>query len=245
MERNYEKEKTWLLEEKYGGVPNENFHRDALRVERGEPLAYVIGGVPFLGCDIALGKRVLIPRAETEHWVARALPEIKSAQKILDLCAGSGCIGITILSHIPGAIVDFADIDPAAIQQIKKNISLNGINERRARVIKSDLFKKIDGSYDIIFANPPYINERRKRHVQKSVLDFEPHRALFAGDDGLALIKKIIDGATKHLRVGGTLFVEFDSWQKPLIEKYLRARGKKGKFLKDQYGKWRVLKMNA
>lgn len=162
--------------------------------------------------------------------------------RILDIFAGSGCIGIAILKHIPKAQVDFAEKDRSLLKQIKINAKLNGIGLKRYRVFQSDIFSNIKGRYDYIFANPPYVAETRKANVQKSVLDQEPHNAVFGGKDGLRHIKKFLADAKMHLKPNGKIYMEFDSFQKQAIAKLLKEFGYAHfEFFKDQYGKWRYV----
>jgi len=261
------KEKTWLKREKYGGKTCEvafsstkndfsPFARDLARLEQGEPLDYIIGWREFLGCKIDLSAKPLIPREETEFWVGETIKELNLEAKppsgrkpqlgglaskplnVLDLFAGSGCIGLAVLKHIPNAKVTFGDLYP--------------INKR---TIKTDIFSNIKGKFDIIFANPPYIptkksgstslDEARDKlltasHVQKSVKDWEPKEALYAGSDGLAIIKKFLKQAKDHLNVGGLIYLEFGYGQKLAITKLLKQSGYTHyQFNKDQFGKWR------
>lgn len=236
-----DKEISWLLDEKYGGTRPPEAEGDIERLRAGEPLAYVIGFVDFLGSKIDLSQRTLIPRPETEFWVEKQFTTIYRSKlerpKCLDIFAGSGCIGISLLKKIPGSTVDFADIDDRAIRQIEINCKLNGIEKNRYRIIKSDIFENIHDSYDFIFANPPYIAEDKISDVEKSVLDHEPHQALFAGPDGLLFIKKFLDQAQTYLSHGVNLYMEFDSHQKEVLEKmYPNA-----KFYQDQFKQWRYL----
>jgi len=210
-----------------------------------EPLDYIRGFCEFLGCKIDLSQKPMIPRPETEFWLKKAIKSINQAgRKIvcLDVFAGSGCIGIAVLKNCPelcrGAV--FGEIDKNLIKQIKLNLKINKIPVKRYKVIQSDIFEKIKGKYDYIFANPPYIAEKRKHLVQRSVLDFEPHRALFGGKDGMFFINKLLKDAKKYLNKNGKIYLEFDSFQKKIIEKLLKQFGyKKFKFYKDQFRKWR------
>ena len=168
-------EEAWLLSEKYGGEKSdlsacdltpaqaEAFFADCARLAAGEPLGYVIGFVPFLDCKIWLDSKPLIPRPETEYWTEKAIQEIKrvtpTASRILDLCAGSGAIGIAVAKAVGEADVTFGEIDKAHLATIGKNLTENHIDCTRYKVFQSDLFKNIDGQFDYILTNPPYINK--------------------------------------------------------------------------------------
>ena len=235
----------WLIKEKYGGVRSEEAEKDIERIKQGEPVGYVIGFVEFLGCKIDLSQRPLIPRPETEFWVEQAIADVKSSAfdkiKCLDIFAGSGCTGVAILKNIPSSTVDFVDSDSKAIKQIKINCELNGISTSRWQVINSDIFESVTGSYNYILANPPYI-ARGDKEIEESVLKYESHKALFAGPDGLDIIKKFFIEAKKYLNNNGKIYMEFSSVQKEKIEKILEKSGfREIAFLQDQFGKWRCL----
>lgn len=239
------REHEWLLKEKYGGKECTEFFDDLKRLESGEPLAYVIGWVGFLGCRIDLSKRPLIPRPETEWWVERVIQKskVKSQHaKILDLFSGSGCIGVALAKHLPSVTVDCADVSPAAIEEIRINAELNGVTDR-VRAIASDVFSGIPGTYDLILANPPYIDPNIRETLERSVLDYEPHEALFA-TDGLEYIRLIVEQCDEHLEQGGSVCVEFGPNQKEDIERLLDKSGWQYEFWKDQYDRWRVMKLN-
>jgi release factor glutamine methyltransferase len=263
---NNTKEDLWLLHEKYEGKECPEFFEDLRRIESGEPVDYVIGFSMFLGAKIDLEHHPMIPRQETEWWVEKALniitgsglhPEPKRL-KILDLFAGSGCIGIALLKNLPDVLVDFGEKDPLLIKQIEKNLEINNIpiagrgsltpSETfrsvtiRACVYESDVFQNIPpNKYDFIFANPPYISHDRKWQVAKPVLEHEPHLALFTQDDGLFFVKKLLNEAPTFLAENGKLFMEFDQWQKETIEELVAESKFQGEFWKDQNEKWRVV----
>ena len=241
------KEELWLLEEKYKGVKTDAFLSDIARFKKGEPIDYIIGFTSFLGCHIDLSNSPLIPRTETEFWVERIIKKIQenkqSNLQCLDIFSGSGCIGIAIASHIKSATIDFGDNNENCLKQIQKNISNNKIKDSRINIYKSDCFESIPKKkYDYIFANPPYIARERENNIQKTVVDWEPINALFAEDNGLYYIKKIIKQSTSFLAKNGTLIIEFDSCQKEIIEEKIISKDiYKSTFEKDQFGKWRTV----
>lgn len=252
----------WLLREKYphyqfrsrngvgasNGKPNKKFEADVKRLKMGEPVDYVIGFTQFLGCKIDLSKKPLIPRQETEFWVDKAIKEISPkidgrpflGIRVLDIFSGSGCVGLAILKNIKNSKVVFAEKDKNLVGQIKKNIIINKIDKKRCQIIQSDVFENVKGKLNYIFANPPYIPTTKKPKIQKSVLQYEPHAALFGGQDGLFFIEKFLKKAQDFLKPDGKIYLEFDSMQKNKIEKLLEKYGyKKWEFKKDQYKKWR------
>lgn len=240
----------WLLEEKYGGVKSTNFLCDCERLGAGEPLDYVIGWTEFLGCRIDLSERRFIPRQETEWWVEKVVQSVKrkvqnglkQRMRVLDLFAGSGCIGIAVLKYIPNARVDFADIEPSCLTQIRKSAEINRIAPGRYRVLRSDVFSAIIGRYDVIFANPPYVAERTAAaRLAPSVREFEPHRALFAGADGLDYVRAVLADVSRFLEPRGFLAMEFDDTQADAVRQFLHGSELRGELYQDQYGSMRYL----
>ncbi len=240
------KEINWLLKEKYSGILTKKAKRDVQRLKMGEPLDYVIGFTEFLGCKIDLSKHPLIPRPETEFWAKIAIEDIKKSKtkntRCLDVFAGSGCIGISVLKNIKNTKVNFAEKEKKALKQIKINLKINNIQKHKYKIIQSDIFSDVSKKYDYIFANPPYIATTRKNKIQKSVLKFEPKFALFGGKSGLFYIKNFLKNSKKHLNKNGNIYMEFDSMQKKDIEKIIKKfKYSKYQFFKDQYNKWRYV----
>ncbi len=205
-----------LIRDKYNGDPDANLAHDEARLIQGEPLAYVIGWIPFFGLTIRLDSHPLIPRPETEWWTEQLVLHLKerfgdTPFKLLDLCAGSGAIGLTILKAFPNATVWMSEIRPEHVVQIQRNLAANQLNTERATILTSDIFLNFpkDAQFDVIAANPPYIPE--KRVLDDSVMSYEPHDALFAGGDGMKFIKEILKEAPKHLTPGGELWMECDT----------------------------------
>lgn len=207
----YTLDELWLLNEKYHGTPSGSFEADRKRLQEGEPLAYVIGSIPFLKASIALTSKPLIPRPETEWWVEHLInTRTHPPEHILDLCAGSGAIGIALAQAFPKATLYSADIVDKHIDTIKENYERNGV---RGTVIESDLFEKITGTFDLIVTNPPYISNDRMNTLPLSVSAHEPHEALAGGPDGLSLIRKIITDAPHYLTDSAEVWMEIDDQQ--------------------------------
>ena len=270
---NLQREIRWIRNEKYGGKITKEAEKDIARLKKGEHVDYVMGWMDFAGCRIDLSKRPLIPRPETENWTGKVIEDIQRSHyafssrftpsaawgptrlgrkhsarafsvRVLDLFAGSGCIGVAVLKHVPQARVDFAEKERGLLKQIKINAKLNGIASERYRVFQSDVFSNIKGKYDYILANPPYVAEARKAKVQKSVLKQEPHDAVFGGKDGLYYIRKFLKEAKGHLKPNGKIYMEFDSFQKQAIANLLKQFGyTRLEFFKDQYAKWRYARI--
>jgi len=216
------------------------------------PVEYEKGYTKFLNCKIDLRNRVFIPRIETEFWVKKAFKNCKlqiancklKKVKILDIFAGSGCIGIAVLKNIKNSRVDFADIDKRAIEQIKINLKLSRISPKRYKIYQSNLFEKLKGKYNYIFANPPYAAKEKIKEVQPSVLRYEPRRAILGGKKGLFYIRKFLKEAKKFLKPDGTIYFEFDPEQKNEISNILRKENYKNfKFFKDEFKKYRFVKV--
>jgi len=204
--------------------------------------------IKFINCQIDVSRKVFSPRIETESWTRKAIREIERAKKpleILDIFAGTGCIGIAVLMACPELCrgVDFVDIDEEAIKQIGINLKINKISKKRYRIYQSNLFDKIrKNKYDIIFANPPYVALDKIYEVRKDVLEKDPRTALFGGKDGMIFIKKFLYESGRHLKPHGKIFMEFDPFQKKEIEKILQNQGFTFVFSKDQFGKYRWLR---
>lgn len=244
MNSQYKREASWLIQEKYQGHLTAQAKKDLVKLAQGEPVDYLIGFVEFAGCKIDVSFRPLIPRPETEYWTLETIEELKEEGKediaCLDMFAGSGCIGMAVLKHLPKAKIDFAEKERKLKKQILLNLKHNGFDNRGSRVLTSDVFSKVSGMYDCILANPPYIPETEQGKVQKSVVDYEPLGALFAGEDGLKYIRRFLKEAKSHLHSGGRIIMEFDSPQKSAIERLADREGYAScECRKDQYGKWR------
>lgn len=235
----------WLLKEKYHGIRSPEFDADVERLKKGEPLAYIIGWIPFYDCKIDVSLHPMIPRPETEFWVERAVGELKALNKptlrLADTFSGSGCIGVALLKHLPNATVELSEFDPKLTEQLRINVRLNGIDESRAPCAQGDALGALSGTYDAIFANPPYIDPKAIPEMDVSVVNYEPHLSLFAGDRGLDYIKLIINTGAQYLNEGGTFYIECDAHQRDWIEELLVGTTWKHEFWFDQYGQIRFL----
>lgn len=210
-----QKEREFLIRDKYNGDSTADLSKDLARLASGEPLAYVIGWIPFLGLQISLDSRPLIPRPETESWTEDLHAHLREkfgndSFTFLDLCAGSGAIGLSVLHAFPAARVRFAELVPAHCAQIRRNIEENDLDASRATVHAGNLFDVFpeDQRFNVIASNPPYVPATRI--LDASVTDFEPKEALYAGHDGLALIRRIATEASERMEEHGELWMECD-----------------------------------
>lgn len=167
------------------------------------PLAYVFGDMDFYGYSFIVNENVLIPRPETEELVMHAIKEIKSDNTVLDMCSGSGAIGITVKLKT-NASVTLVDVSHKAIQVATENAEKLGAN---VNFITSNAFDKVEGSFDFILSNPPYIKTEDVKNLQSEVKK-EPILALDGGEGGLDFYKIIAENAYKHLNDNGTLYLE-------------------------------------
>ncbi len=221
-------EEHWLLTEKYHGQKTEGFLADCVRLKAGEPLAYLIGSIPFLNTTIWLDSRPLIPRTETEYMVAFIIDyyqaHAKVPRSILDLCAGSGCIGVALGAAFPHTTLTLAEIDTPHHPTITKNCERNGISSERYTVFGGSLFDHIPAQkFDLIVSNPPYIDPGRDR-TTPSVKQYEPAIALYGGTAGFMYLHKIIMRASAYLAPGGELWLEHEPEQSSAIAEAGAAR---------------------
>ena len=227
------------------------------------PLQYVIGKEKFLGLEFAVNENVFIPRPETEilaHTAMDIIREIKGEKgevRILDLCTGSGCIAISLAARLlspasPDKIngltknaadckIIASDISEKALSIAKENAVINGVADKVA-FIKSDLFEKIEGGFDVIIANPPYIARHEFETLQKEVLK-EPMLALDGGEDGLDFYRKIFAEAPRYLKNGSYCIMEIGFGQRKAVKEII-DRSKNFKLIdvmEDQYSIDRVI----
>jgi release factor glutamine methyltransferase len=190
----------------------------------GEPLQYILGKTEFHGLEFQVDKRVLIPRPETELLVEQVISGCKDAGtvRIHDIGTGSGCIAITLAKKLPAAHLTATDRSAPALELARKNAAANGVSER-IRFVESDLFSAMgDQKFDWIVSNPPYIPASQANTLAREIRDHEPLEALFAGDDGLAIIRRIIAEAPPFLSPGGYVALEIGAGQSEAVQQLFR-----------------------
>jgi ribosomal protein L3 glutamine methyltransferase len=191
------------------------------RIRTRRPAAYLTGEAWFAGLPFAVDERVLIPRSPIAELIDNRFRPWVAADpaRILDLCAGSGCIGIACAVAFGQAQVDLAELDAGALAVMKQNVAHHALGDR-VRVVKSDLFNALPGRrYDLVVCNPPYIPLKRWRKLPREY-HHEPRRALAGGGDGLTLVDRILRRAPAHLNAGGVLVLEVGGTQPEFIAKY-------------------------
>lgn len=203
-----------------------------------KPLAYIFGEAHFYGLVFYSDERALIPRVETELIMEEAVGVIEknkfSPLSILDICTGSGIIPVTLAKLFPHASVFASDISEDALSLARSNAQRHGCT---VEFILSDLFNAIPKrKFSIITANPPYIGSAEKETVDESVLRYEPHMALFSGDDGLDIIRKIFAEAPAYMEERGCLIMEINSNQGQKVLELATQTGYKARIKKDLTG---------
>lgn len=222
------------------------FQEGAKKLLAGAPLQYVIGEVEFLDCRIKVGPGVLIPRPETEEladWILKSV-ELTPHSKIIDFCAGSGCIGIALAAH-SGCALYYNEYSDAATPYIKKNAALNSLT---AHALPGDVFSPetdaLKGPYDLIVSNPPYIPETERNEMAANVLEHEPDLALFVPDDDpLKFYRRIALISGQLLAPGGWLYFEIhEEMGKEMMELMQETGWESIQIRKDLQGKERMLR---
>jgi release factor glutamine methyltransferase len=187
------------------------------RRRKREPMAYLRGRREFYGRDMIVSPAVLVPRPETETLVERALALLSpdTAARVLDLCTGSGCIGVTLLAERPKIEATLTDLSPDALTVAGQNAEKHAVAPR-AHLRAGDLFGALEAGeppFDLVVANPPYLAERERSEIEPDVRDFEPRVALFADDEGLAVVKRLAREVSSWLVPGGRVLVEIGAGQ--------------------------------
>ena len=193
------------------------------------PLQYLTGEQEFMGLTYKVNESVLIPRQDTECLVEIVLKHLHDGMRILDMCTGSGCILISLLHYsndCEGVGVDLSEEALNVARDNAERLSNNGISEKmNVNFVHSDLFENIDGNFDIIVSNPPYIKTEVIKGLMPEVKDYEPMMALDGMEDGLYFYRKIIKSAKEHLSRGGQLFFEIGHDQGQEVSDLMRKEG--------------------
>lgn len=230
-----------VLEEKYNGVESDEYRVDCARIDAHEPFEYILGYADFLGCRIDLSHTPMVPRDETAFWVKRVIEEWKDKGHIsaLDAYAGAGNIGIALLKYLPESQVTFNEIDENLMPQIAKSIELNGIDPSRATLIAGDSLQKITETFDVICANPPYVDPASEADMDPE-MKYEPHIAFFGSSDGYGHHRELIREGKKYLTPRGVFYVECDMTQVETLKSILKDPSagwrRNWEFWNDPYG---------
>ena len=187
------------------------------------PLQHLTGEQNFMGLDFLVNEHVLIPRQDTEILVEEIMRDLHDGIRILDMCTGSGCILLSLLNYSNDCSGVGVDVSEDALAVARQNA--DRLAEKQAVFIQSDLFEKVEGSFDLIVSNPPYIRSQEIAGLMPEVREHEPHLALDGKDDGLHFYREIIKGAMPHLKRGGQLFFEIGYDQGEAVQALLAANG--------------------
>ena len=254
----FEEKVARLRIEKHKGRETLEFLEDVKKMTEGEALEYLLGVVEFAGARIDLSLRPMIPRPETEHWVAQAIAleqervekkeggkaheEVKPL-RVLHLFARSGNVGLAILKNIPESMVDFIEVDSKLESQIVISLEKNKIESGRAKVFIGDSWEGVTGTYNVITAVPPYVPPSMKEEVMKE-LSAEDPLSFFDKEDGFYYHKQVLSRAKEFLKEDGILYLEFDITQREKIEELAKEHSFTDYcFLQDPYGHDCVMKL--
>ena len=213
----------------------------------GEPVAYITGKWEFYGVPPDITRDVLIPRTDTEVLVQGAISLFRGRNgtpRILDLCTGSGCVGVAMGVHMPGAKIVMVDNSHQALSLCRKNVHLNGLDDR-VICVQADVTAKppmLLGTFDLVTCNAPYVPTAELETLDSSVKDYEPIQALDGGPDGLDIIRPVIRLWKGVLRDNGVMMLEIGEGQAPAVAQLLEQAGFTGiRALQDTAGTDRVM----
>ena len=224
------------IEDKYFSLIEKHIKEDV-------PLSHLVGFEYFYDRKYKVTKDVLSPRMETEELIYKVIEYVKATNKnnlkILDLCTGSGIIAITLKKELENIFLEIvaSDISDAALKVAKENAIMN---EAEVKFIQSDIFENINEKFDIIVSNPPYIAYNDKITMEDNVLNYDPHLALFAEEDGMYFYREIVENAKEYLEEDGLVFFEIGYDQREKILKLANENGFKAEVYKDINGRDRV-----
>ena len=223
-------------EEKYFSLIEKHIREDM-------PLSHLVGFEYFYDRKFKVTKDVLSPRMETEELIYRVIEYVKTTKKdsvkILDLCTGSGIIAITLKKELEIKSIELiaSDISEEALEVAKENAELNNAD---IKFIQSDVFNDIDEKFDIIVSNPPYIDRKDKVTMKTNVLNYDPHLALFAEEEGMYFYRKIVEEAKTYLNDSGVIFFEIGHDQREKILKLADMNDYHAEVYKDLNGRDRM-----
>lgn len=191
------------------------------------PLQQLTGEQDFMGLTFSVNEHVLIPRQDTEILVEEVLKELHDRMRILDMCTGSGCILLSLLHYSNDCEGLGVDLSAEALEVAGQNVLkvLTPEKAEHAHFLQSDLFEKVEGKFEIIVSNPPYISSAEVEKLMPEVRDHEPRMALDGTEDGLYFYRRIIEEAGKHLVSSGMLFFEIGYDQGQAVSELMRAQG--------------------
>jgi release factor glutamine methyltransferase len=216
------------------------------RRAKGEPVAYLLGEKEFYSLVFSVDPRVLIPRPETEHLVDRALEILAPGEKlrVLDIGTGSGAIAVAVAINRVDAQITATDISGKSLEIATKNAKDHKVDSR-IRFVEGDLFTGCDGGFSVVLSNPPYIDRDDSGSLSSGVVDYEPAGALFAGEGGMCIIRRIIEEAPEFCLGGAFVLIEIGHDQAErameIVEK--SAHYQSASFIRDYSGKRRVLEL--
>jgi release factor glutamine methyltransferase len=227
---------------------NKHFTEIIEEIRSGVPIQYIIGNTCFYGLDLRVNKDVLIPRSETEELVSWVIEDSKFSNtplKVVDIGTGSGCIAITLKKHRPHWVISGIDISDNALQIAKQNAAIYQLDIEFMLLDFLKNRKGLNEDYDIIVSNPPYVSIKEKNVVSDSVLNYEPHQALFAtGNDPLIFYREIADWAKDHLCKSGSMYLEMNEFLFSEIQNIFVQAGYSKIIMKDDLqGKKRMIKV--
>ena len=196
------------------------------------PLQYITGEQEFMGLRFKVNEDVLIPRQDSEFLVEEVLMKVHDGMKVLDVCTGSGCLIISVLKYKNNCSATAVDISEKALEVARENARNNGVE---INFVLGDLLENIDGKYDVIISNPPYIRSDVIPTLMDEVRFHEPMIALDGYEDGLYFYRKIIDEVWKHLNIGGYMLFEIGHDQGRAVSELMQAAGYKDIEVKKDY----------
>ena len=224
------KNRAWLIasvNDDFAGCTAIRYASLLERRRKGEPIQYIAGETEFYGLPFRVTPDVLIPRPETEHLIEKVLELATSFQqpRIVDIGTGSGAIAVALAHHLPQAQITATDISEPALAVARENAERNGV-AGRLRFLQGDLLVPVaDRQFDIVVSNPPYVSSADRESLSLEVRDHEPAQALFAGDEGLTIYRRLIPAAFAALAPGGFIALEIGYGQASAVQALLGDSG--------------------